>query len=526
MQYKSIIRFFEHCDIAYADGVNTGRAKKILSAEFSVAQDGIITIDGFDYSKNDVLEELESADFTEHLRYHALIWKNKSLLDCLEQNTVSFEDIPTWRSLKNDAGFVHFVSPYFAVTFDKIMGKILSYPVNFHEAERWLRLLAFVGNPVDEERALTSLRIFLLDTIKLLKNVNNSTYKNYLPQITPWAEQSSATFLNKLPDSLYKIREDLVDALINFTCLIQKTNRNLCYQISYKLTLITEINEATHNLIHDNHVIIAQNNGKSSKGGSGCGRNVWIGVLIFASLVRLIAGINSCNNSSNKNKYQYDVSKAIETVAYVDFTADYFKEFRNTYTTISPSMFDSACVNCSRKLSANAMHYIMLDRRNTNRNTSIDIVNNSANYSLKIYIMDKNNLMKEFVISKGEAAMIQIGTTDWEDMDFAFRLVDENKTENKPFIIRSKTTATLVSDTLDSTYRTLDVARSGEHLNVFTINPKYTEGVTLVVYSGMVHKTIKVARATENQSDTINSSSSSEIQNYMTFLNAEWCNLQ
>jgi len=285
MQYQSVIRLFEYCNVEYRDNIDVGRIKKILSAEFSIASGGIISIDHFDYSKNDILEELESPDFSERLRCHQLVWKQQSLLNYLEQNIVYFSDIYKWVDLRKDADFVKFVSPYFATSFDKVMGKILNLP-NFEDAKRWMNFLVFVDNPEDEDVALNSLRIFLLDTTKMLRNINSTTYVSFMKQIKPWAEQPSGLFLDKLPDSLYKIKEDLVRAWVNFTYCTNKQNKTLCYEINSELIQVSGIDQELRDVILHNQGVFAGK--KSGRGSSGC---AWGFIPVIIIVIKFIISI-------------------------------------------------------------------------------------------------------------------------------------------------------------------------------------------------------------------------------------------
>jgi hypothetical protein len=51
-EYTSIIRLFNHCDISINDDFNLSRARKQLQAEFGIAQDGFIEIEGYTYTRH------------------------------------------------------------------------------------------------------------------------------------------------------------------------------------------------------------------------------------------------------------------------------------------------------------------------------------------------------------------------------------------------------------------------------------------------------------------------------------------
>ena len=502
MQYQSIIRLFDYCNIEYGDNVDLVKIKKILSAEFSIATGGIITIDNFDYSKNDCLEELESTDFSERLRCHKLIWKQQSLLNYLEQNIISFSDICKWIDLKDDIDFVKFVSPYFATSFDKVMGKILNLP-DFEDAKRWMNLLDFVNNPEDEDRALNSLRIFLIETTKMLRNINSTTYISFMPQIQPWAEQRSGLFLNKLPDSLYKIKEDLVRAWVDFTFHINPQNMNLCYNISCELTLITGIDQELIDVILHNHDVFTSKK-SGERGGSGCANAVSI-IFLIPVIIFFIKFIIMISTSTSENKYSPKVDFPMFH-AYEKVTSNDFLEIRDKYTAIVPAMFNDSIMDKDKKLFTGSLEYIMLERPDTCKSTTINIVNNSADCSLGIYVMASDGILFDFVIDRNDSISIEVNKNT---LDFAFRIINEKK----PFpLLREISAATLVSD-----YLTMDM------ITTRTIKFDYTNRVVNIDKSSSGEKefTLLIYSRSEIRPDT--SPLIFDTYNYMTFRNVEWC---
>ncbi|GHT77331.1 hypothetical protein FACS189463_3550 [Bacteroidia bacterium] len=302
MQYQSLIRLVTQCGININPMQDAGKIKKILSAEFSLSETGMISIDGFDYTKNDVFRELEAENAAQIIEYHLRIWNNPSLLQCLEQNTVNFRTVSSWFEMTADRDFVGFVSPYFSESFNKIMRKYLM-DMNFGEATRWMRMDIFIAGANDENRAYSSLRSFLTDTAHELKNVNEVTYTSLIPQLDYWTSRNTPPFLNRLPDSFYDVKHDLVNAFINLMVLIQKQNRSLCYEISTMLYELTNLQPDVQQLISENHKIVEHNTkanaGKNER--SGCSY-VWI---IFVALFSLVRIATTCNSHSSRSSYNY-----------------------------------------------------------------------------------------------------------------------------------------------------------------------------------------------------------------------------
>ena len=262
MQYQSIIRILNHCDID-CKVLDVAKAKRILAAEFSLAPSGIISIDGFDYTKNDVFNELEDVDFAQLLQIHILIWRTPVLLNFLEKSEsppAGKED--EFRYYVDSRRFLSdFISPYFAVSFSKVMGRLLN-EARFNEACSWRWRLYDIDNEYDRRVAMSSTTTYLTDFIKLLKNINDVTYKNHLLQLEKFFSQQWSSFVNFLPDTFYGITNELLSSMHNFTLIIKHTDRELCRKMSRQMIEVRNIEPELRELIareHDYMQVIGHN---------------------------------------------------------------------------------------------------------------------------------------------------------------------------------------------------------------------------------------------------------------------------
>ena len=307
MKYLSIIRLFEFCGVNYAN-LSILQIKKIISAEYSLADNGIISIDGFDYTKDAVLQEIEHEDFTQRLQYHSIIWKNKALLNFLEHDTINNE-ADTWRSLSNDDGFKQFISPYFAYSFNKVMHKFLR-DTNFAKAALLLKFLTFV-NYIDSDQALASIRSFISETLRLFKNTSKDNYKNHYLQISIWAKQPAYLFINNLPDTLSSDIENLIIGLINLTITVQNGDKKLCLGISNNLIKINRADPENAQIIKDNHSIYKKN----ARSGSSFIRLmvrgfitifcIKVSIFAIALLIGLVSDCSGKNENSKRKKSSF-----------------------------------------------------------------------------------------------------------------------------------------------------------------------------------------------------------------------------
>ncbi|MDR0866808.1 MAG: hypothetical protein LBO74_18030 [Candidatus Symbiothrix sp.] len=395
MQYQSIIRLLEYCNID-SNTMDAGKIRKILSAEFAIAENGIISVDGFDYTKNDIFRELERDDFARRLEYHQLIWKNKSLLECLEKNTVDFKEVSTWFDLRWMKGFSNFISPYYAESFDKVMRKFL-HPVDFGEANRWFRMFIFIDNAEDEDKALSGIRIFVSDFIRMVRNANDVTYVDIIPELEDWINQPGASFLNSFPASLYKLKDDLVSALINLIVIIQHTNKNLSYEISGLLYELTGLNQETQELIQKNHKIVEANAVGPSKGGKGgCSiSGIGIGTLIY--MILIILRINTCSHHSSTPNFdfsQYSIPYEEKKI-----TADFFEDLRTTYSLVDTTQFGE--FDQEMVINRNITYYMTFERSDKAKSITIHIINNGT-MPVTFYLKDAEGILFPFMISPDE----------------------------------------------------------------------------------------------------------------------------
>jgi hypothetical protein len=395
MQYQSIIRLLEYCNID-CDTMDVGKIRKILTAEFALAESGVISVDGFDYTKNDIFQELEREDFAERLDYHQLVWKNQSLLECLEKNTVNFQQVSSWFQLRWHKSFPAFISPYFAESFDKIMRKFLN-PIDFGEATRWFRMSFFINNAEDEDKALSGVRIFISEFTKILKNVNSVTYIDILPELEDWTAQSCYAFINSFPGSLYKLKDELVRALINLTARTQSANRNLAYEVSCQLIQITGIDPEVEDLIQKNHKIFEDLPPSGTK--TDYRSCFWIAIVAISFIVRIATYQSSSNSSSS-----YKESSRFKYTEKEQVTSEYFENLRNKYAMIDKSLFVGK-TNKSLLIYSNWPYFLLFEQSKKD-SVTVGVFNNGA-IPITLYLLDAGKTIFTVNVNVGEKIKIR-----------------------------------------------------------------------------------------------------------------------
>lgn len=292
-QYISPIRLLDHLGIDYTSELNIPRIKKHLAAEFSVARDGFIEIDGHSYNKNDVMEETSHPDFPKRLVFHHRIWKKPALLNLLEDNKVNVPGvINDLDSFQNDPEFDEFFSPYFAAPFNYTARNLIG-DHNLFQLGDWLSVEGFVLAP-QKETALKSIRIFLEENARIFRNLNQDNYGAFRSKLLQWFRFGWHRFFNNLPEDFHAVKEDMVVNLINHSVRIQKSNREDCQNISNELMQLHGLPDNIRNTIESNDKVYNARFGTSSSSTSSGSGSYWWVIWVVIALLRLATN-GGCN---------------------------------------------------------------------------------------------------------------------------------------------------------------------------------------------------------------------------------------
>ncbi|QES87386.1 hypothetical protein [Rhizosphaericola mali] len=228
------------------------KLKKMVQLELSSSENGIISIENWDYSPQFFVALFEDSDVQQALKFHLLIWNSKVLLDFLEKQ-IWAGDIPLFDSISvNSSSFSAFIAPYFTFSFAKILGKCL-YEKDFDQATVLLKYQDHISD-MEFDNAYQSVRMFFLKSMQLFKNISKDNYKKHISDITVWANTNWPQFFNTLPNYFSVEIDELSRKIINLTVEIQKANRVLTARISIKLTQLN-LEEGLKKLVLKNHKI-------------------------------------------------------------------------------------------------------------------------------------------------------------------------------------------------------------------------------------------------------------------------------
>lgn len=422
MQYQSPIRFLDYAAIGYdQEGLTQiSRIKKQITAEFALQSDGIIVIDTVSYTKHELLLELEHPDFLQRMQYHELLWQHKGLLLLLEKDIVDMDKIATWQPLLRNPGFVAFISPYFAPAFDSVM-KTLLRKNNLYTASVWFDYFPLV-QPFDEETALKNTRLYLDQSIKLFRNMNDQSYRQRLPELAPWYTESWSVFMNKMPQSLLYYTDDIANAIINFTVRIQKSDRKMCYQISSELAKLEGVNYSLKQLIESNHQIYKKNyESRTIKGRLRSIPTGYIIVVVLIALVRIFSLMDSGDKRNEtglrnaqpgnttyadlveKNKYQH-----IRDFYNQEYTNHMQAKPMNVILGQTPFAAQNTYIVIENSKDVTGSFYPFAFRNNTNKNIEINMMRGGSVYYLDarshevVSFLPKENDNVDMILSFGK----------------------------------------------------------------------------------------------------------------------------
>ncbi|MFN8250846.1 MAG: hypothetical protein U0V75_03105 [Ferruginibacter sp.] len=281
-QYISPVRLLDHLGINCNEALQVSRIKKLLSAEFSLAKDGFIQVEGFSYNRTDVMEEVEREDFIQRMHWHLRVWQSPGLLLLLENNNAAAEDVrKALDDFQHQPEFDAFFSPFFAAPFNTACRQSITN-CDLATTGDWLTLEAFLL-PAERETAFRSIRVFLDETEHLFHNISKENYTSFRNKLAPWLNAGWSHFLNNLPDELWDYREALAVSLINLTVKIQHSYKDDCKTISRDLVKVEKLSQSTRETILNNDRVY-------NKTGSSSGFNYWWLIWAVLMLLRLANG--------------------------------------------------------------------------------------------------------------------------------------------------------------------------------------------------------------------------------------------
>ena len=301
--YQSPIRLYQHVNISdslLSDASQLQKVKKLINAEFAIADNGIISIENKDYNKADIIGDLDAEKFLDKYNIHHKIWNTTSLLHFMEDSSyeVAIVKYDDWRLILNDDTFQEFFAHDFALAFNKCSSQYI-YEFNFYMLGEMMKVGNFIPDEYFDE-AFQNMRLFLDSGTKLFKNTNKENCSTN-PEFERWVYNDFGKFISKLPYGFSENINSFAVAAINLSVELQKLKQSYSVRISHQLTYLLDIVHPDYaDLIKKNHEVFVGNDKESKSWFSGSYR---FGVIAIIIAIRVISSLFS-NNSPPQ--YQLD----------------------------------------------------------------------------------------------------------------------------------------------------------------------------------------------------------------------------
>jgi hypothetical protein len=363
--YRSPVRLVAHtAEPLHPFSLQTiNRTKEKLLAELALGA-GEVTIDHIAYAKSDILSLLDALTDETAWKHHCTVYALPALLRFLEEGHYDEPALAKELSTPFNSGFRSFLSPYFAGSFNYVMGTVLreeaataeiavdadpvSDPIptevdlptetdRFETAETLLRYRHFIL-PGDSHAAFECLRIYFTDLSFTLKNLNWESFSPDESILHFVFSPHWIRFVNSLPSSFAGMRDEVVAQLLEIALRFQdKVNWNYLYQLCLQLNSVetSQMNKAEIVRLGNHYAknVTVENRKAPEKSSDSSKKWLWG---IFVGFLIVARGLSTCHEHKN-----YDFSTS--TVTYTtppDVQMDKVSTFTNRLHSfyVSPDM--------------------------------------------------------------------------------------------------------------------------------------------------------------------------------------------
>ncbi len=308
--YQSPFRFFDAGALP-EEGVALRRAlaleKKKLLAGFELAGAPTVMLDGVALHRQDVVRLFDELSDEPRLRYHLAISQDKALLLFLEQAQLQQGVHLASNPLYDDAGFIRFVSPYYAEATNALLRALLTGKTPIAGLDTFSKLRQ-LREDADTEAAYRYTTRFFLEKKNELLSIRQKIEAGKdvaIAEISGWCSDAGIQVLNRLPDTFTALRYILANTLNNI-CVAYDRQKNLRHSLAAieAAAKIRTDDEELKQLIPSNLTIIRR---KASRGwwqiDPATGRKkpkLALIIAIIIIVIRIATGLDNCNHATVK----------------------------------------------------------------------------------------------------------------------------------------------------------------------------------------------------------------------------------
>lgn len=244
----NFINPFELLDVSEVDASSIKKAKRRKLTEFDLSDDGSIEFGGRKITKSDFIRVTDELDNSDTAEFYLFLANSPKLNAFLTHGDASIFSNFRQESIFSDAGFINFISPYFAEQYNKVL-------LEAYQNEDIGLVKKIVANPPlvngkDTDNAYIGLSKFLKNVEEELHEIRTEidNEESYYDEDTvdelveDLSNKAYANFINVLPNYFQAQRNEIAQKIRNISVAVFNSinNADVAFQIiSYSLEFST-----------------------------------------------------------------------------------------------------------------------------------------------------------------------------------------------------------------------------------------------------------------------------------------------
>lgn len=244
----NFINPFELLDVSEVDAASIKKAKRRKLTEFDLSDDGTIEFRDGKITKSDFIRVTDELDNSDRAEFYLFLASSPKLNAFLTQGDTSVFSNFRQESIFSDAGFINFISPFFAEQYSKVL-------LEAYQNEDIGLVKRLVANPPlvngkDTDKAYSGLSKFLKNVEEELHEIRTKidNEESYYDEDTvdelveDLSNKAYANFINVLPNYFQAQRNEIAQKIRNISVAVFNSvnNADVAFQIiSYSLEFST-----------------------------------------------------------------------------------------------------------------------------------------------------------------------------------------------------------------------------------------------------------------------------------------------
>jgi len=339
MQYVSTVTLLDNLTPGQADKKSFALAKKKMLAELELNGGAAVTINGREFTKNDIVNFFDNLQQADNLAYHIIVANDAVLLCFLEQNFLNNGDRFSNNESYADPGFIDWISPYFFTSFtsfaeeclvgEEVVERLHSTDPLFvkysatttwqKNDDGWATLLAnaIIMNSYYLEEAWKKIEDIVRQQLEYLKEFHQAKGLVGKNLIEPLIDFRYVTMLQRLPAERFRYLRDeyaymMMQCAVHIFNTVNRYDAETIIDNALQLVVSYDVKESILAKQSEMHHLV--NKKPAGRGGGSWGLR-GVGFLLF-----MIFKIATCNSYSGHSDYNFENAPVIFSSPY-DTTA-------------------------------------------------------------------------------------------------------------------------------------------------------------------------------------------------------------